>query len=152
MGYNQVKGTMKRFFIRVVDWAECGVSLLAIRHEVFVAEQQVPKELEVDGLDDQCVQVLAEDEAGAVIGTARLMPEGRVGRVAVLKAWRRYGVGAALVAELEEEARRQGMTSLELHSQTWTIPFYESIGFVATDDDEFIEAGIRHRLMEKKLG
>ncbi len=143
---------MKRFFIRVADWDECRESLLQVRHEVFVSEQQVPEELEVDGLDDQCVQVLAEDEEGVVIGTARLMPEGRVGRVAVLKSWRRCGVGAALVAELEEDARRQGLSSLVLHSQTWTIPFYESIGFIVTDTKEFIEAGIFHRLMEKKLG
>ena len=65
---------MKRFIVRLVDWNEEQEKLSAIRHEVFVIEQKVPVELEVDGLDGECVQVLAEDVHGNAIGTARLMP------------------------------------------------------------------------------
>jgi len=142
---------MKRFFIRVVDWSEEQEGLLSVRRKVFIAEQNVPEELENDGLDEQCVQVLAEDADGQPIGTARMLPEGRIGRVAVLNSWRRCGMGAALMAKLEEEARQQGMPRLVLHSQTWTIPFYKSIGFVLMDGEEFFEAGIPHRVMEKEL-
>lgn len=141
---------MNSFIIRVVDWGVEKERLLSVRHEVFVIEQKVAEELEIDGLDGDCVQVLAEDADGRPIGTARLMPEGRIGRVAVLAGWRRCGVGAGLVATLEGEARRRGMARLVLHSQTWTIPFYQSIGFALVDGEEFFEAGIPHRVMEKK--
>jgi len=143
---------MKRFFIRVVEWEKEQEGLLSIRREVFIEEQQVPEEMEIDGLDEACAHVLAEDVDGNAIGTARLMPEGRIGRVAVLNSWRRCGVGAGLMANLEEEARGLGMLRLTLHSQTWTIPFYESIGYAVMEGEEFVEAGIPHRLMEKGLG
>jgi len=142
---------MKRFFVRVVDWNEEQEALLAVRHEVFVLEQNVPEELELDGLDGQCVQALAEDAEGQPIGTARLMPEGRIGRVAVLSSWRRCGVGAELMVKLEEEARQLAMPRLVLHAQTWTIPFYKSIGFDLVDGEEFYEAEIPHRIMEREL-
>lgn len=142
---------MKRFFIRQVDWGEARQKLLAVRFEVFVKEQQVPEEMEQDEWDVRCLHFLAEDEDERAIGTARLMPEGRLGRVAVVKNWRRCGVGAALVEQLEQEACRRAMGTLILHSQTWTIPFYQSLGFVTVAGDEFFEAGIPHRLMEKNL-
>ncbi|MFK5922617.1 MAG: GNAT family N-acetyltransferase [Verrucomicrobiota bacterium] len=142
---------MKRFFIRQVDWEEARQKLLAVRFEVFVEEQQVPEEMEQDEWDARCLHLLAEDEDGGAIGTARLMPEGRLGRVAVVKKWRRCGVGAALVEQLEQAACQRGMASLILHSQTWTIPFYKSLGFVLAEGCEFFEAGIPHRLMEKNL-
>ena len=116
---------MKGFNVRVVDWEVEQSGLSAIRHEVFVIEQKVPEDLEMDGLDGECVQVLAEDVEGNAIGTARLMPEGRIGRVAVLKDWRRCGVGAGLMMKLEEEAERKGMPKLELHAQINQIPFYD---------------------------
>lgn len=143
---------MKRFFIRVVEWEKGQADLLGIRREVFVDEQKVPEEMEIDGLDEVCVHVLAEDADGKAIGTARLMPEGRVGRVAVLDSWRRCGVGAALMVKLENEAARQGMPRLVLHAQTWTVPFYQSQGYLVIGDEEFVEAGIPHLLMEKELG
>ena len=142
---------MKRFFVRVVEWSKEHQSLSAIRHEVFVVEQKVPEELEMDGIDGECVQVLAEDVEGNAIGTARLMPEGRIGRVAVLKLWRRCGVGAGLMVKLEEEAVRKGMPKLELHAQVNQIPFYESLGYTVADGEEFLDAGIVHRQMKKKL-
>ncbi|NOY00476.1 MAG: GNAT family N-acetyltransferase [Verrucomicrobia bacterium] len=142
---------MKRFFIRVVSWSEAQLDLLAVRHEVFVIEQKVPEELEIDGLDGECEHVLAEDVVGKVIGTARLLPEGRIGRVAVLRSWRRCGVGAALMRKLEGEAVRKGMSKLELHAQSSQIPFYEKIGYIMVEGEEFLDAGIAHRLMEKKL-
>ncbi len=142
---------MKRFFVRVVDWSEERQSLSAIRREVFVVEQKVPEELEIDGQDANCVQVLAEDVEGNAIGTARLLPEGRIGRVAVLMSWRRCGVGAGLIVKLEGEAVRKEMSKLELHAQTSQIPFYEKLGYNVTEGDEFLDAGILHRVMEKKL-
>lgn len=60
-------------------------------------------------------------------------------------------MGAGLVAKLEQEARRQGMARLVLHAQTWTIPFYQSINFSLVDGEDFLEAGIPHRVMEKDI-
>ncbi len=109
-------------------------------------EQAVPESLEMDGRDEECVHALAEDLAGMVIGTARLLPEGRIGRVAVRQDWRGRGVGAALMRALMEAADSRGLPVLELHAQSWTVAFYEKLGFVA-EGEEFEEAGIQHRVM-----
>ena len=121
-------------------------AILAVRREVFIEEQEVPESLEIDGLDGDCVQALALDPEGGAVGTARLMPQGRIGRVAVRKPWRKRGIGAALMRLLLDEADRRGHGAIELHAQTWTIGFYESLGFVA-EGEEFLEAEIPHRRM-----
>ena len=118
---------------------------------MFIEEQNVPESLEIDGLDGDCTHALAFDETGNPIGTARLMPQGRIGRVAVLAPWRKRGVGAALMRVLLEEADRRGFEEIELHAQSWTIGFYESLGFVA-EGDEFLEAEIPHRHMKRRRG
>ena len=125
-------------------------AIFAVRREVFIIEQAVPEEIELDGLDSECVQALALDgESGAAIGTARLMPEGRIGRVAVLEARRKEGIGAALVRCLLAEADHRGDPEIELHAQTWTIGFYEKLGFAA-EGPEFLEAEIPHRRMVRQ--
>lgn len=125
-------------------------AIFAVRREVFIVEQEVPEAIELDGLDSSCTQALAfDEESGTPIGTARLMPEGRIGRVAVLKARRQQGIGAALVRCLLDEADRRDLGEIELHAQTWTIGFYEKLGFVA-DGPEFLEAEIPHRRMVRQ--
>ncbi len=126
-------------------------AIMSVRREVFIEEQKVPESLEIDGLDVDCLHVLAVDEDGKPIGTARLMPHGRIGRVAVLASWRRRGVGAAVMRTLLEEADRRGFEEIELHAQTWTIGFYETLGFVA-EGAEFLEAEIPHRHMTRRRG
>jgi len=130
---------------------EDAAAILEVRRVVFIEEQEVPESLEIDGLDDECVHALAFDEAEKPIGTARLMPHGRIGRVAVLAPWRKRGVGASVMRVLLEEADRRGFDEIELHAQTWTIGFYETFGF-AVAGEEFLEAEIPHRRMVRQRG
>jgi len=132
---------------------------MRIRETVFVAEQGVPAELELDQHDPQCVHALARDDAGRAVGTGRLLPgEGHgarvvahVGRMAVLKEWRGQGVGGALLARLVEAARERGDTEVALNAQSHALGFYRARGFVE-EGAEFIEAGIPHRAMRRVLG
>ncbi len=123
----------------------------AVRHEVFILEQGVPPELERDEADDSAVHVVARDGT-AVVGTARLTRDGeaRVGRVAVLPAWRRRGIAGLLLAALESEARRLGIEEVGLHSQTYVQALYERHGYAVTGPG-FVEAGIDHVPMAKRL-
>ncbi len=123
----------------------------AVRHEVFILEQGVPPELERDDADDGAVHVVARDGT-SVIGTARLTRDGeaRIGRVAVLPAWRRRGVAGLLLAALESEARRLGIAEVGLHSQTYVRALYERHGYAVTGPG-FVEAGIDHVPMAKRL-
>src|SRR5204863_6348079 len=73
------------FRVRIVEWSEAGAQLSGVRTAVFVGEQQVPVEVERDGRDAACVHVLAESADGTPIGAGRLMPDGRIGRMAVLR-------------------------------------------------------------------
>jgi predicted GNAT family N-acyltransferase len=122
----------------------------AIRMEVFVAEQQVPADEEIDGRDPACRHVLARDEHGGAIGTARMQQSGHIGRIAVVRAWRRRAVGSRLVAALLDLAREQGLESVDLGAQLQAIGFYERLGFAARGEI-FMDAGIPHRNMVLSL-
>lgn len=126
---------------------------IAIRVEVFVVGQNVPRELEVDGLDGEAAHFLARVE-GDPAGTARLRVVDAVGkaeRVAVLDRYRGAGVGRALMEALEAEARRRGRDCMRLNAQVAVIPFYESLGYAA-EGEVFMEADIPHRAMTKRIG
>ncbi|MBM4281007.1 MAG: GNAT family N-acetyltransferase [Deltaproteobacteria bacterium] len=126
---------------------------LQLRREVFIDEQQVPEHLELDGDDDACVHFLACDAEGVPVGTARLRLLGykaKAQRVAVRRASRGHGVGAALMAALEHEARQRGAHTVQLSSQVHALPFYERLGYVA-HGDVYDDAGIPHRDMTKPL-
>jgi predicted GNAT family N-acyltransferase len=138
------------FQIVPVDYAGSLEALRAVREAVFVLEQQVPAELELDALDPRCRHVLARDAAGLPIGTARLAPDGRIGRMAVLRAWRGRGVGSALLQALLRLAREDGRDRVSLHAQAGAIDFYRRHGFVPVGE-RFMEAGIEHLAMERHL-
>jgi len=130
------------------DWAAC----YAIRKTVFVEEQAVPLELELDEYDDVATHFLLRD-GDAPLATARLLSKhgrAKIGRVAVLKEARGRGLGLTLMRAVLEEARRQGFTEAVLDSQTYAIPFYERLDFVA-EGEEFDDAGIPHFLMRRRL-
>lgn len=138
------------FRVRLVDWREASGTLSAIRTTVFVGEQGVPPEIEIDGRDPGCAHVLAESETGEAVGTGRLMPDGRIGRMAVLAAWRGRGVGAAMLGALVAEARRRGFRETYLHAQAHAKAFYARHGFVV-EGEEYLEAGIPHIGMRATL-
>ncbi len=113
---------------------------------MFVIEQHVPENLEWDEADAVSLHALALDAQGLPVGTGRLLPDGHIGRMAVIRERRGEGAGRTLLEFLIGEARSQGMRSLQLHAQSHAIGFYERQGFVA-QGGEFLEAGIPHRLM-----
>ena len=132
------------------DWPSAEHWATPIRLDVFVKEQGVPAHLELDGADADCTHVLAFDRDGQAIATARLMPDGRIGRMAVRHAWRRQGVGSALLHALLEQAARQGLARVYLHAQRQACDFYARQGF-AQDGAEYLEAGIPHQTMVRQL-
>ncbi|MCX7172505.1 MAG: GNAT family N-acetyltransferase [Proteobacteria bacterium] len=132
------------------DWTGLSDRARPIRHQVFVHEQGVPREMEWDEFDPVSRHALALDAEGHAIGTGRLLPDGHIGRMAVLPEWRAKGVGAALLRYLMEAARSSGMNRLALNAQTHAAPFYARFGFTPAGT-EFIEAGIRHITMTQNL-
>jgi predicted GNAT family N-acyltransferase len=138
------------FSIRDADWVADRNALRAVRWKVFVEEQQVPEDEEWDEHDHRCRHVLAAAMDGTPIGTGRLVPDGHIGRMAVLKNWRGGGVGSALMHRLLQLAREARHEVIRLHAQTHAIGFYEKHGFVA-EGEEFMEAGIPHFVMTKSL-
>src|ERR1700704_6210543 len=102
--------------IELLDWAAARDEAQRIRFTVFVEEQRVPPELEMDEHDAQCIHALAFAE-GQAIGTGRLLPDGHIGRMAVLKDWRGRGAGKALLRALVGAARRRGDRDVVLNSQ-----------------------------------
>lgn len=139
----------RRFHVEAIDYATGLADLRAVREAVFVHEQQVPLALEWDDLDPQCAHVIARDADGRPIGTGRLTPERKIGRMAVLSPWRGRGVGDALLAALIEEAARRRWPELRLNAQASAIGFYARHGFVP-HGDRFVEAGIDHQGMRRQ--
>ena len=140
------------FTVHHVQWAASAADLQAIRREVFVVEQHVPEEDEWDANDAVCQHVLALADGTPVvpIGTGRLLPDGHIGRMAVLKPWRNRGVGRALLALLLERARHSGFKTVVLHAQVHALNFYTKQGFTA-EGPVFMEADIAHRVMRLAL-
>jgi ElaA protein len=127
-------------------------AVLAIRRVVFIEEQGVSVEDEVDGKDPTAIHLLASDN-GQPLGTARLLLSdgiGKIGRVAVLKEARGCGLGRDLVLFAVEELRRRGARQATLGAQTHALGFYEALGFTAVGP-EFLDAGIPHRKMVRDL-
>ena len=127
--------------------------LRALRLEVFVKEQGVPEELELDALDETAIHAVAS-EGGIVVGTGRLIltapGEAQIGRMAVRRSARRRGIGGQILRFLETEAKASGSTRVELHAQRYVSKFYRQHGY-EEEGDPFVEAGIEHVLMRKTL-
>ncbi|HLK58532.1 MAG TPA: GNAT family N-acetyltransferase [Chthonomonadaceae bacterium] len=132
-------------------------AVFAIRMLVFVEEQAVPPEEELDIYDLTAAHFLVREathtkDTGEIIATARLVDKGaglgKIGRVAVLREHRGEGLGALLMRYVEEAARTQGFLQLILEAQLHAIPFYAKLGYVA-EGDVYLDAGIEHRLMRK---
>jgi predicted GNAT family N-acyltransferase len=136
--------------VRPVTSSDDRDAAYAVRRVVFQDEQHVPPDLEFDTDDDTAFHVIAIVN-GTVVGTGRLVLHhdyAKVGRMAVLREHRAYGVGKVLLEALAVEAVRRGTTRLVLHAQVQALGFYQRCGFSVTSD-EFDEAGIPHRKMER---
>ena len=141
------------FTVEICDWSQQRAALAKIRYTVFVEEQKVPPEIERDDMDAVSVHAIAQDSIGNVIGTGRLIlqsPLPRIGRMAVIKPWRRAGVGAAILDLLCRDAKRRGYDEVMLNAQTHATPFYFRHGFLS-HGPEFAEAGIPHQEMRKRV-
>lgn len=135
--------------IELMHWAAARAEASRIRLAVFVEEQRVPPEVEMDDKDAVCLHALAYAQ-GRAVGTGRLLPDGHIGRMAVLKDSRSLGVGGAILECLVEEARRRGMQEVVLSAQTHALGFYRRHGFMAAGE-VFEEAGIPHQEMRRML-
>ena len=125
---------------------------LALREQVFCVEQGVELGADRDGLDDGAIQIVAVD-AGRVIGTCRVLVErdvGRLGRMAVDARARGRGVGAAILAAAERSAHEAGARLMRLHAQRYVEDLYVAAGY-SVDGEPFVEEGIPHVSMEKRL-
>ena len=136
--------------VELLDWDAARPLAAPIRFAVFVEEQKVPAESEIDESDPRCVHALARDADGKAVGTGRLLPDGHIGRMAVLPEARGRGVGSALLAALMAEARRRGHAQAVLSAQTHAIPFYRRHGY-AVVSGEYMDCGIPHVDMECDL-
>lgn len=131
-------------------WAQLAVDLIPLRTAVFIDEQQVPEALEWDDDDADALHLLATDATGTVVGCARLLASGQIGRMAVAQPRRGQGWGTQLLKAAETAALAAGHAEVFLHAQTHAIPFYAARGFQVCSD-EFLDAGIPHRTMRKAL-
>lgn len=123
-----------------------------LRLEVFVREQKVPEDMELDEFDAEAIHAIAKD-GETVVGTGRLVVEedrGRIGRMAVQKERRKEGIGKGLMEVLESKAIESGLTEVYLHAQVHAEDFYAKMGY-AERGEEFDEAGIAHIEMYKNL-
>jgi predicted GNAT family N-acyltransferase len=129
--------------IALADWWRDADAIRRVRADVFIREQGIPARLEWDGRDADCEHVLAQDVQGQALATARLMPDGRIGRMAVLDGWRRRGIGRRMLELLLQQARQCGLRVTYLHAQLDVADFYRKAGF-RDAGEPFVEAGLPH--------
>ena len=141
---------MTDFTLQETSWSRHAEELGRVRRKVFIEEQGVPATLEWDGDDPGALHLLAQAIDGEPIGCARLLPDGHLGRMAVLIDWRGRGVGQALLAAALRAARIRGHTLVQLSAQSHAVAFYVRAGFVSIGP-VYEEAGIPHVSMQKSL-
>ena len=133
----------------ICDYESYTEDICAIRYKVFVNEQNVPEELEIDGLDNEAKHVLAFVDK-VPIGTGRILSDGHIGRVAVIKNYRGLGIGKSIMKNLIKWAQDMSLEKVWLSSQWHAHSFYLDFGFVCVDEI-YKEAGIDHIKMFKVL-
>jgi predicted GNAT family N-acyltransferase len=138
--------------VRVVSSEQELHDAFSVRKQVFINEQNVPEEEEIDQFEDEAVHfVLYNNGMPAGAGRFRTVDgNGKVERICVLKENRQSGSGKAIMDKIEEHAKKQGLPALKLNAQTQAIPFYEKLGYQVISE-EFMDAGIPHRTMKKTI-
>lgn len=124
------------------DWDSLQPPARLVRDEVFIQEQKVPVEEEWDDMDKECLHAVAYDKNGETLGTARLLPDGHIGRMAVRKIGRGFGVGGAMLKLLILQAKERGHKEVVLSAQIHAEKFYTRHGFVR-EGEEYMDAGDR---------
>lgn len=136
--------------VKLGNWVELQAEAKVIRTQVFVVEQHIDPEIEMDAMDAHCIHAIAYNDDNEPVGTGRLLPDGHIGRMAVLSEYRSAGIGAAILRSLMSFAKLRGQAAVQLNSQTSAENFYLRNGFVR-EGDEFQEAGIAHIHMARGL-
>jgi predicted GNAT family N-acyltransferase len=139
--------------IKVVENKQQFNDALKVRREVFIDEQQVPEEEEIDQYEDICTHVVVYDEANPVAaGRLREYDQGvgKMERICVLSSYRGKGLGKIVMDKLEEISKEKGYSKLKLNAQTHAEGFYSKIGY-ETVSDIFMDAGIPHVTMVKNM-
>jgi predicted GNAT family N-acyltransferase len=141
--------------VEVTSWQDGRVGIERVRRTVFIEEQRVPEHEEWDDVDPVAIHVLCSVQSAPgkrdVVGTGRLEPTGKIGRVAVLPQYRGTGAGVAMVRRLVEIAAERGFDEVYLNAQVYALGFYERLGFRA-EGPEFDEVGIPHQRMRRAVG
>jgi predicted GNAT family N-acyltransferase len=135
--------------IKLLSWDEARNYASPIRFTVFCEEQGVPREIELDEHDSVSVHAVVF-EGTTPVATGRLLPDGHIGRMAVLRGWRNRGVGGLMLQKLIERAKARGDREVALSAQVHAVAFYRAHGFVE-EGAEYLEAGIRHQAMRRQL-
>lgn len=136
---------MTEVIIKVVDFKEHFSDIEQIRNTVFIKEQHVPVELEWDEFDNESTHILAYYDNVAV-GTCRLLEDGHIGRMAVLKSFRNRNIGKNMLKYILNIATKKNMKSIELSAQEHAVDFYKKFGF-SVASDIYMDAGIPHYTM-----
>lgn len=138
--------------VRIVKTEQELADAFEVRRKVFVGEQNVPEEEEIDQHESEAVHfVLYSEGTAAGAGRFRILDGiGKVERICVLKESRNSGAGVAVMNKIEDYAKSQGISSLKLNAQTHAIPFYSRLGY-ETVSEEFLDAGIPHKTMKKTI-
>jgi predicted GNAT family N-acyltransferase len=141
---------MSEWQVHEAAWRDDEDALMAVRTAVFVVEQGVPAEMEREARDATAFHLIARAADERPVATARLLPDGQIGRMAVLAEWRGHGLGTELLRRLLDAARRQGLRRVFVHAQCRAEIFYRREGFMP-EGEAFDEAGITHRKMTREL-
>jgi len=128
--------------IQTTSWSQSSKEISEVRHKVFVLEQSIPLEIEMDGKDSDCIHFLAL-ERSKPIGAARLQKYGKIERVSVLREYRTNGIGTAIMKVVIEKAKDLNVEKIYLHSQIDSKNFYKQLGFVQ-HGETFFEADKPH--------
>lgn len=147
--FKVLDGMNNNYKIIITDYPAYNDDIRSIRTEVFVVEQSVPVELEHDEYDETALHVLVFSE-GSAVATGRMLEDGHIGRIAVLRSQRGKGVGNIVMQALLQQAKVMKITKVWLSSQCHARQFYDNLGFVCVGE-KYQEAGIDHIKMTRAI-
>lgn len=134
--------TLTNITLIQLNWVDAQALAIPIRKNVFIEEQQVPESEEWDDEDCSALHIIAIKK-GEAVATARLSQKGKIGRMAVLKVYRKQGIGSMMLIALINAAKESGLQDIKLWSQSHAQAFYKKHGFIVSGN-EFLDAGISH--------